>query len=147
MTQFHSELAVAIALAANTQVSALTGIFVSKLLMSPQLPSIIALNSKRLAAAYTTLTSFFKAEKIPYLPCNAGLYVYAKLAPDAETWEAEAAVVSRLKDAGVLVSSGKAYCGPKTERGWARVGFAVEEDMLAEAIRRMRQVLVGGKTE
>ena len=134
-----------LALAANTQLSALSTIFVTNLLTSPQLPSLIALNSQRLATAYVMLTSFLKAEGRPYLPCNAGLYVYAKLAPDAKTWEDEAAMVSKLKEGGVLVSAGRAYCGPESEKGWARIGFAVEEDELREAMRRMSRVFVKEK--
>jgi len=77
------------------------------------------------------------------MPCNAGLFVFAKLALRATTWEEEAHMVSKLKEAGVLVSSGRGYHGPESEKGWMRVGFATEEDELEEAIRRMDSVLMG----
>lgn len=134
-------MAVGLALAANTQLSALTTIFVTSLLTSPELPRLIALNSQRLAHAYETLTAFLRDQGIPYHPCNAGLYIYVKIAPRATTWEEEAEVVSKLKSEGVLVSSGRAYHGPESEKGWARVGFAVQEHQLQEAIRRMGRVL------
>ncbi|KAI1778792.1 1-aminocyclopropane-1-carboxylate synthase [Hypoxylon cercidicola] len=142
VTQFNEEMAVGLALAANTQTSALSTIFTTSLLTSPKLPSLIALNSRRLSSAYTSLTTFFKENGIPYVPCNAGMYVFAKISPQAETWEDEMKVVTKLKEAGMLVSAGKAYHGPDSEKGWARVGFAVEESELHEAIRRMKTVIL-----
>lgn len=136
-------MAVGLALASNTQISALSTIFVTSLLTSHHLDSLIMLNSQRLSAAYTTLTSFLKGQNIPYIPCNAGLYVFARIAGFAKTWEDEDVMVQKLKEAGVLVSSGKAYHVPETEKGWMRVGFAIEELDLREAIRRMENVLGG----
>ncbi|KAF1998234.1 PLP-dependent transferase [Amniculicola lignicola CBS 123094] len=141
ITQANNEMAVALALAANTQISSLSTIFVTSLLTSPKLPKLIALNSQRLAQAYTTLTGFFKELSIKYVPCNAGLYVFAKLARQAQTWEDESSVISDLKSSGILVSAGRAYHGPENEKGWMRVGFAVDPDQLTEAIRRMKTVL------
>ncbi|ROW17439.1 hypothetical protein VPNG_00941 [Cytospora leucostoma] len=145
VTQFNEEMAVGLALAADKPISALSSLFVTSLLSSPELPSLIALNSERLSAAYTLLTTFFREIGIPYVPCNAGLFVFARLAPKAVTWEDEAATASKLREAGVLVSEGRAYHGPEGEKGWMRVGFAVEEGQLREAVRRMRGVLSVGK--
>jgi aspartate/methionine/tyrosine aminotransferase len=142
ISQSNEEMAVACALAAQMQISTLTSTFVESLLTAPNLDDLIQLNAQRLGEAYSTLTSFFKELNIPYVPCNAGLYIFAKIAPNAETWEDESAVVTKLKDAGVLVSAGKAYHGPEGEKGWARVGFAVESSELDEAIERMRKVFV-----
>lgn len=133
-------MAVGVALAANTQTSALSTIFVTCLLNSPRLSSLLETNSHRLAVAYGALTGFFREQGIPYFPCNAGLYVFARLAPNASTWEDEAAVIQKLKEAGVLVSAGRAYHVPETEKGWARVGFALEPSVLEEAIRRMKTI-------
>lgn len=143
ISQSNQEMLVGCALAAQMQVSNLTALFVTALLTAPNLDELIKLNVERLAKAYTTLTTFFKANNIPYIPCNAGLYVFARIAPKAQTWDEESAVVAKLKESGVLVSSGKAYHGPEGEKGWARVGFAVDEDTLDEAINRMKTVFVG----
>ncbi|KAF2276638.1 1-aminocyclopropane-1-carboxylate synthase [Westerdykella ornata] len=140
ITQSNQEMAVAAALAAQMQVSTLSATFVTALLTAPNLDELIQLNKKRLAEAYTKLTKFFKEHDIPYIPCNAGLYVFAKIAPNAETWEDESAVIAKLKDVGVHVSPGKAYHGPENEKGWARIGFAVKPQDLDEAIRRMEPV-------
>lgn len=146
VTQSNPEMAVGLALAANTQISCLSTIFVKSILTSPRLPYLIAQNREMLARSYTIMTEFLKSHAIAYIPANAGLYVFARIAPDARTWEEEAEAVERLKLAGVLVSSGKAYHGPDTEKGWARVLFAIEETHLREAIRRMATVYRDRKT-
>lgn len=87
------------------------------------------------------MTSLFKAYGIPYVPCNAGLYVFARLAKDAISWDDESILVTQMKDAGVVVSPGRAYHGPENEKGWTRVGFAVKDEDLEEAIKRMTCVL------
>lgn len=128
-----------LALAANTQISSLSTICAINLLSSPTLPALIAENSKRLRVAYETLTNFFKKYGIPYYSANSGLCVFARLTV-AKTWEAEADMVNKIKAGGVLVSAGKAYHGPEEQKGWARVLYAVEPEVLAEAIRRMETV-------
>jgi len=50
-----------------------------------------------------------------------------------------------MKEAGVLVSPGKAYHGPENEKGWVRVGFAVKDEDLEKAIKRMTSVLERNK--
>ncbi|KAI0886469.1 1-aminocyclopropane-1-carboxylate synthase [Annulohypoxylon maeteangense] len=137
ISQANEEMVVALALAANTMVSALSAVFVTRLLTAPELPSLIKMNSNRLGRAYGVLTGFFREFGVAYVPCNAGLYLFARLAGEVKTWEEEESVVERLKGAGVLVSAGKAYHGPEGEKGWMRVGFAVPEEELREAMRRM----------
>ncbi|KAI0139752.1 1-aminocyclopropane-1-carboxylate synthase [Pestalotiopsis sp. NC0098] len=141
VTQNSEEMVVGLALAANTQISSLSTIFVTHLLTSPQLPSLVALNSIRLASAYEMLVTFLKKHLIPYIPCNAGLYVLARLAADAKSWEDEAAMATKCKDAGVLLSPGRAYHGPEDAKGWMRIGFSVETTVLQEALRRLESVL------
>lgn len=134
-------MAVGLALAANTQISALSTLFVTHLLTTPKLDALLTLNRERLREAYITLTDFFKRYDIPYLPCNAGLYVFARLAHHAVTWDDEADMVGKLKEAGVLVSAGRAYHVPESEKGWMRIAFSVEQAELAEALRRIKTVM------
>ncbi|KAF2122846.1 1-aminocyclopropane-1-carboxylate synthase 7 [Lophiotrema nucula] len=141
VTQANEELAIGLALAAMNQVSSLSAIFATTLLTSPGLPDLVRINSERLSLSYEILTGFFKKQHIVYIPCNAGLYVFAKLAANAKTYEDEASMAWSLKDAGVLVSPGQAYHGPDGEFGWMRVGFAVEVADLKEAIERMERVV------
>lgn len=131
---------VGVALAANTQISALSSIFVTHLLTSPVLPTLIATNRNKLASAYGRFTSFLKRNQIEYMPCNAGLYIFAKLAPNAVNWEDEANTAAKLKEVGVLVSPGRPYHVPESLKGWMRLTFAVEEKDLGEAMQRMQKV-------
>lgn len=120
-------------------VSTLSIVFASALLSSESLPELVKLNSVRLAEAYDTLMRFFDRHGIYYIPCNAGHFMLAKLAPQPRSWDDEAALIIQLGEAGVLVSPGQAY--HVGENGWARVSFAVERATLKEAIRRMKCVL------
>jgi len=63
----------------------------------------------------------------------------ARLAPMAETWEDETAMIVRLREIGLLVSPGRIY--HFIEKGWARVSFALEKTVLEEALRRMHSAL------
>ena len=112
------------------------------LLTSPKLPSLLALNSELLADNLQILKSFFTRHDITHIPSYAGLYVFAKMAKDAHSWEEEESSVQRLKEAGVLVSAGRGYHGPQSEMGWMRVGFAVEKSLLEEAVKRMDEVYI-----
>ncbi|CAD6592041.1 MAG: hypothetical protein ASARMPRED_005950 [Alectoria sarmentosa] len=139
VTQANPALRDGLAMATSMNVSTLSTVFASALLSSESLPALVKLNSVRLAEAYDTLTSFFDRHGIYYIPCNAGHFVLAKLAPQASSGDDEAALIIRLGEAGVLVSPGRAY--HVGESGWARVSFAVERATLKEAIRRMKCVL------
>jgi gliotoxin/aspirochlorine biosynthesis aminotransferase len=130
-------MAVGLALASNTTTSSLSSIFVSTLLTSRQIPRLLALNSDRLAEAYTVMTAVLQKHNIPYLPAYAGLYLFARIDPTAQSWEDESKAAQRLKDAGVLVSAGQGYHSPEGEKGWARIGFAVGRPRLEEAILRL----------
>jgi aspartate/methionine/tyrosine aminotransferase len=143
VTQDNKLMAVGAALAANTQMSSLSAIATKRLLESPNLPSLFKLNRERLAEAYKKITSFFVSCGIEFFPVTAGLYVFARLAPEARTWEDEAATIARIKDAGVLISPGKAYHVPEKEKGWARITFAVEPADLEKAIDAMRCIYLG----
>lgn len=139
VTQGNKALAVGHALAALYLTSSLTAVFVVALLTSPELPALLELNSQRLARSYEILTAFFKSNSIAYIPCNSGLYVLARLAPMAKTWEDEATVIQKMKDTGVLVAAGHGYHCPENEKGWARVSFTVKVAELEEAIRRLQK--------
>ena len=129
-------MAVSLALASNTQTSCLSSIFVSALLTSPQLPELLAKNYQRLSEAYVTLTTLLRRHGLRYIPSYAGLYLYAQISP-ATSWDEESRVIQKLKDRGVLVSAGRGYHGPESERGWARIGFAIPKEQLNEAVKIM----------
>jgi aspartate/methionine/tyrosine aminotransferase len=150
---------------AMQQIPSLSAVFNTRLLTSSKLSSLIRLYSERRSRSYRLLAALLEECEIASLyserrsrsyrllaalleeceitsfPCAAGLYVFAKLAKSATCWEDEEYMVQKLKDVGVVVSPGRGYHGPGEEKGWARVGFAVEVPVLADAISRIRPIL------
>ena len=100
----------------------------------------------RLARACGFLTHLLQRYSIPYLPSYAGLYLFAKLAPDATTWEDEARMIQEMRASGLSVSGGKAYHAGEDEKGWARITFALEETRFLEALNRLESYLFQRKT-
>jgi len=145
VTQSNSALRDALALAAHVNVSTMSTVSAAALLRSSELPSILQLNSERLATNYNQLTSFFRQCDIEYLPCNAGFFVMARLVPFAKTWDDEAELVQKLSENGVLVGGGRGY--HVHEPGWARVSFGVQTEVLDKAIKRMKKVFQTVKNE
>ncbi|KAI1824917.1 PLP-dependent transferase [Xylaria intraflava] len=141
LTQANKPLATGVALASNTQTSSLAAVATAGLLTSPDLPQIFELNAKRLSEAYLLLTAVLKKHKIPYVPAYQTPFLFARLVPNAQTWEEEAGFAQTCKDAGLSISAGKSYHVPEREKGWARLNFAIEPSSLAEALKRLDNVL------
>ncbi|GAW14670.1 hypothetical protein ANO14919_040730 [Xylariales sp. No.14919] len=141
VSQANKPLTTGIALSSNTQLSSLTALVTTSLLTSPNLPRLFLLSSGRLAEAYKSLTDWLKQRGIPYIPANMGCFVFARIAPNAHSWEDEAAFIQAWKNAGVSVSPGRGYHVPENAKGWARINFALKPDDLAEALRRLNSSL------
>ncbi|KAF2259677.1 1-aminocyclopropane-1-carboxylate synthase [Lojkania enalia] len=137
ITQANRPLATGIALSTNTQVSSLTAVATTSLLTSPKLQDLLTLNSERLAMAYKRTTDFLKLHNIQYMPAYMGPFLFARVAPNAQTWEDEADVIAACKNAGVSLSAGKNYHLNEGDKGWARITFAVSEENLEEALKRL----------
>lgn len=137
VTQDNKRLATGLSIVSNTQVSSLTAIATTSILSSPELPRLFALNSERLSQAYGTVTSVLKRHNIRYVPANMGPFILVRLLPDAQTWEEEAEVVQACRLAGVVISGGRGFHVPDSEKGWARLNFAIPPDKLDEGIRRV----------
>lgn len=110
-------------------------------MISSGLPSLLQLSSIRLAEAYSILTTAFKSSKIEYFPCYSTVFVLARLAPKAQSWEDEVAAFRWYHQAGVLVVPGGAYHISEGQKGWMRVSFAVDRTRLREGIKRIETVL------
>ncbi|THV45507.1 hypothetical protein BGAL_0480g00040 [Botrytis galanthina] len=137
----NKDLRDGLALAAFSNVSILSSILTKALLCSPNLEEIMNLNSRRHHQSYMVMTSFLKEMGVPYLPCNATPFLMARIAPDASSWEDEAAAVKKLNDIGVWVSAGRGQHMPESAKGWARLTFTLEPVRLKEGLERMRSVL------
>ncbi|KAK6828793.1 hypothetical protein RU639_003479 [Aspergillus parasiticus] len=131
-----------VGLVASVHVSVLSTVFAKEVLASPQLPKLLTLSATRLAEAYTTLTTAFKATGIEYFPSYATVFVLARLAPTATTWDEEMLALRAYTQAGVAVVPGRAYHMPEGQKGWMRVTFAVSNEDLLEGIRRINRVYV-----
>ncbi|OAX85396.1 hypothetical protein ACJ72_00207 [Emergomyces africanus] len=135
------EFSIRHAAATNAQVSSPSARFTTALLSSPTLPLLVALSSARLAESYILVTTFLIRHNIDYIPVNAGLSLFARLAPGAKTWKDELDMVIKLKENGVIVKGGGSYPGTFTEKGWVRISFALEEHRLEEALHRVETAL------
>ncbi|QYS97979.1 hypothetical protein H0G86_005180 [Trichoderma simmonsii] len=141
ISQYNPEIIVGLSLASNTQTSSLAAIFTRSLLASNQIDALIQLNRKRLSISYGLLTSWLQMNEFDYIPANAGIFVFARLCKQALTWNDEAALVQKCKEFGVLISAGRSYHRLETEKGWVRVTFAVEPNVLQKALGILARVL------
>ena len=141
MSQHNPEVIVGVSLASNTQVSSLAAIFTKSILGSSATTSLIALNRRRLSAAYSIITTWLRLNEFRYIPVSAGVFVFAKLGREITTWDEEAQLVKLCKEAGVVVSAGRNYHGIDSEKGWIRLTFAVEAEVLQEGLTRLSNVL------
>jgi aspartate/methionine/tyrosine aminotransferase len=123
------------------QISTASSLLTVSLFKSPQLPSLLRTLKSRLITNFSLLTSSFEKWNIKYLPTTAGFHVFAKLVPDAKTWEDEKEVVDRLLQGGVFVVAGRGFGGVNGEIGWIRVAFSVEEEDLREGLRMIGIIL------
>lgn len=135
ISQDNPQVRTAVGMMTTTQTSSLASIATAGLLTSPELPRLIQLNTTRLSSAYKQVTTWLKAHDVPFVPATHGVYVLARLAPNARSWEDEEEVVRRLKDAGVLLLAGRGF--HMREKGWVRMTIAVEPHVLTQALSRI----------
>ncbi|KAE8164392.1 pyridoxal phosphate-dependent transferase [Aspergillus tamarii] len=131
-----------VGLVASVHVSVLSTVFAKEVLASPQLPKLLTLSATKLAETYTILTTALKATGIEYFPSCATVFVLARLAPHAATWDEEILALRAYMQAGVAIVPGRAYHMPEGQKGWMRVTFAVSNEDLAEGIRRIKKRVI-----
>ena len=66
-----------------------------------------------------------------------GPFLFARIAPTAQSWAEEVEAIQVCKTAGVSVSAGRGYHVIDGEKGWARINFAMPPDIMAEALQRL----------
>jgi aspartate/methionine/tyrosine aminotransferase len=125
----------------TTEISSLAAVATAGLLTSTKLTQLIETSNERLAKAYNMVTVWLQQHNLPYLPGTHGIYVYARLALAAQTWADEESMIKAVKQAGVLISSGRSSHAMPTQVGWARIIIAVDLTTLAEALRRFERAL------
>ena len=137
VSQANERLRASLALASNIQVSSLAAIATTGLLNCPELDQLIILNRQRLRRAHKTITAFFKANGIHYLPATAGPFIFAKLPGNLSSLEDEQRAVDAISSTGLTVSPGSNYAWSKREFGWVRITFAVEPSVLDQGLERL----------
>ncbi|KAI9745240.1 MAG: hypothetical protein M1818_001518 [Claussenomyces sp. TS43310] len=118
------------------QTSSLSTTFLTSLLKSPILPSLLDTSSKRLAASYQIVEDALKELGLEFLPASAGLWVNAKV-NGAESSD----VVHKLKESGLKVGSGTEFNTVEGEKGWIKLSFSLPEDVLREGMVRLKACL------
>ncbi|KAF7902594.1 hypothetical protein EAF00_002497 [Botryotinia globosa] len=88
ITQHDSSLRDALALASHMKVSTMSTVYATSLLRSLRLPGLLSLSSQRLSNRYTQMIALFNKHNIKYFPCNAGLFILARIVLEG-TWERE----------------------------------------------------------
>ena len=124
------------------QVSLPSSLYARCLLTSGRVPMLLETSVARLSSNYRTLTARLRDLGIKYIPCRSGFGLYARLAPNAETWDEEAAMVRKIREHGAAVQAGKTTSGGVDGgKGWARISFAITEEMLREGLARIETAL------
>ena len=89
---------------------------------------------ERLSLSYRAIVETLERHGVEYIPATAGLYVFARLAPEAKNLQDEICFQHRLRDSGLLVSPGRAYQIGSERLGWFRITFALEEGVLRRVL-------------
>ncbi|KIA75383.1 1-aminocyclopropane-1-carboxylate synthase [Aspergillus ustus] len=146
VSQANPNLILALQLPTSTEVSALTTLCTTALLTSPTLAELVRVNRERLGASYKAITNVLQAHRVQYIPATAGLFVFARLKPNA-TAKDETDFQQRLRITGIVVSPGQAYhIGPEN-RGWYRLTFALPPAQLQQALAILDQCLTDDEAE
>ncbi|KAI0517010.1 1-aminocyclopropane-1-carboxylate synthase 7 [Xylaria bambusicola] len=137
ITQDNGALATGLALTSNTQVSSLAAVATAALLTSSELPRLLKLNAERLSESYLKIRDVLKKYCIDHIPTSRSPYVFAKIAPNLETWEEEDVIIKIFRSEGLQISMARSYHVPENEKGWTRLNFALEPSKLDEALTRL----------
>jgi 1-aminocyclopropane-1-carboxylate synthase len=105
------------------------------------LPTFLATNRTNLIHHYRLCTQILRAHGIPYIPSNAGFFIWVDLTrflaklPGSTALEKEREMNRRLLDGGLHLTTSEAFYGE--EYGWFRITFTVERGVLELALQRL----------
>ncbi|KAL5118874.1 hypothetical protein ACEQ8H_003197 [Pleosporales sp. CAS-2024a] len=141
ISQQNQPLLSALSHLTTNHATALSTTYLAHLLVWPQLPTLLHLNTERLSSSYRLLASALTKWNVPFVAPSHGLFLFARLARHARCAAQEKAFYDGLARAGVRVGQGPLYKGVEGEFGWARICFAVEVSVLQGALARVERVL------
>ncbi|KAL4863834.1 hypothetical protein BDV12DRAFT_206151 [Aspergillus spectabilis] len=140
ITQSHPALRLSLSISNHSRVSTFTSLVITSLLHNQEkLSTIVSQNRTTLTQTAAIVSDFLSFHSIPFVPPDAGLYIWAKLASKAKCWHEEDEANDALEQAGVSVAAGRGYYA--SEPGWFRITFAVPVKVLLEGLRRVERGL------
>ncbi|KAJ5894549.1 hypothetical protein N7495_006240 [Penicillium taxi] len=135
ITQFNDAVRLSTALSVYNQVSTLSTVLASKLILKPATVEKIAKHGgEQLIEAYKSVKSFLEKEKTQYVPVTHGMFVFARLGR-VNDFDEEERLLKCFKCRGLSVSSGSGY--HFQEAGWFRICYGVPDEQLQEGLRRI----------
>jgi bifunctional pyridoxal-dependent enzyme with beta-cystathionase and maltose regulon repressor activities len=100
----------------------------------------IATNQSRLAESYEFATGFLRQHRIPYIECNAALFVWINLGAAVNSGDlTDKGILARLRKEKVYIATGTVYAAE--EAGWFRMVFAHPRNVLEEGLERMLRAI------
>jgi len=109
-------------------------------------PGFITTTREKLIRHYHICTRVLRRYGIPYIPSNAGFFIWIDLTkyldkiPGEKTpLEKERELNQRILDGGVHLATSEAFYGE--EFGWFRITFTVDEMVLGLALSRLMQII------
>jgi DNA-binding transcriptional MocR family regulator len=125
----------------------LAGLALSTILNHPTFfTTFRARNHKLLSDRYSLCTSILKAYSIPYMPSNAGFFLWADLSqylhsqPGDTPLQREQSLNELLFNGGVHMATSEAFSGE--DSGWFRITFSVDEKLLKLGLNRYTTFLM-----
>jgi len=106
------------------------------------LPSFLITHRERLENQYSRCANFLKAHSIPYIPSNAGWFIWADLSKYSAfergntPLEQERSLTCRLFGEGIYLIPSETFHGE--DPGWFRISFAVDKHTLEMGLARYR---------
>lgn len=142
ISQQNPQFLSAISLLTLNHTNSVAALYLSALLSWSQLPTLLALNSERLTRSCRLLTKALRSWDIEFVPPTHGIFLFAKLAKNAQSAADEQRFYDRLAAHGVHVAQGRYYKGVEGEFGWARIRFSVSSVVMGDALERIGAFLL-----
>jgi len=122
--------------------SSLASLALSTIINHPTFfPEFLELNKTRLVEHYVICTNFLKKYSIPYIPSNAGFFIWIDLSaylanmPGDSDLEKERHMTGKLLDAGIHLATSESFRGE--DHGWFRITFTADKVILQVGMQRM----------
>ncbi|KAI9878492.1 MAG: hypothetical protein M1830_000724 [Pleopsidium flavum] len=139
ITQQNDPIRLSIALSTHSQVSSFAGLLATCCILDEKETILfVQKNSRRLKRAYKMIQKFLIDRRIPFLPAEAGMFVFARFCSSDEP-SSEQDFQQQMKKHGVVLASGTSY--HMNQPGWFRISYALPPSVVAEGLLRIDKSL------